>query len=399
MLSETRNLLRLAAHAAGRYHTPAAFHRWATLSLCAAAVGDRVYLVRFRHTHLFPNLFVFLVGGSGLGKDHAIGHARSLVDPEADATIQTFPGRLTQALLSDQLVYNQARKDKPPGQSGAATWLVQSELFADLPGGELTKALVADLVRLYQGSGSDVVLNATRMHGIRRVSASPVINWLAGSTVEWFAKSITPDVFDSGFAGRSIFVCEERDYDQRFAEPIYPDDHREVVEHLVDRVLQLSAVYGRFGVDSDALAIEEGWVLNRPAPTTELEAKIWDRQHVMSLKLAMLLVLVERSEPLVIEGRHMAAAQRLVADIMPATGIVAAQVHASKDAEAFRRLRAKLQRGRRVDRTWVLREAATQGMMPAQADMMLKVMLEANEIRRERTGTARERYVWVGEEA
>jgi len=314
-----------------------------------------------------------------LGKDHAIGFARSLVDPETDETIRTFPGRLTQALLSDQLVANQNRQDLAEGDTGAATWLVQSELFADLPGGELTKALVADLVRLYQGSGSSVVLNATRMHGTRRVDRGPVINWLAGSTAEWFAKSITPDVFDSGFAGRSVFVGGERDYEQRYAEPRYPDDHLECVDHLVERVRTLAEVSGCFGCDDRAASIEREWVENRPAPTSDLEAKVWDRQHVLSLKLAMLLAIAERTEPLVIEPRHMSAAQALVAQVQAGMALVAQQVHETRERGLWRKIRNRL-KGRRLHKSMLVDDAAALGLGPGELESMLWLMVRAGEV-------------------
>jgi hypothetical protein len=290
--------------------------------------------VRFRHAPLHPNLYVFLVGPPGIGKDHAIGFAQSLVTPEAAAYINPFPGSLTIAHLSDLLVAQQIRPlwpegIRPAGDKGASLWLIHSELVADIRGGPLAEELVRSLVKLYSGTTSDVVVNATRMHGERRLHHAPCINWIAGSTFDWFPKAIPPDLFASGLSRRCFYIVEERNYDDRRTEPIYPADYNEVVAHLQDRIGVLVCTRGEFVLSADASAAEAHWVKARPGPSSDVEASVWDGQHVLMLKLAMLYSLAEASDPLVIRHRHLVAAQQMMHVAAAGTNRIAEIVYAA----------------------------------------------------------------------
>jgi hypothetical protein len=378
-------------HAAGIYHTPARYHSWAAMSLVSAALGDRVYLDRFRHVHLYPNLFVFLVGPSGIGKDHAVGFARSLLSDAARPFVNPLPGRLTQAILSDLLV---AAQKAPEAGTGAPMWLIQSELFADLPGGDLTKALVSDLVRLYQ-AGHEIVLNATRMHGVKRVERGPVINWLAGSTPEWFTKAITPDLFDSGFSGRSVFVVETRNYERRFTEPIYPDDYEAAVGWLRRRVERLCGLSGAFTITDAAVAIEQGWVYGRSAPQNDVEAAMWDRQHVLSLKLAMILAAAETMR-LTIEGHHMAKAQEVVEGIQKGARALAMRVHQTPAGWQALRVRTFLRQRGAVKRATLIMRFGSMGIHADEMDRIVATLIAAGEIDVVTSRTQGKVYRWIG---
>lgn len=100
-LCETCNFFELYRHICGESEVPAIYHFWSAVSLIAATVEDRVWYQKFKHEALFPNLYVMLVGPSGLGKGMAISHLVRLAD--CGITINKFRGRVTAAHLIDHL--------------------------------------------------------------------------------------------------------------------------------------------------------------------------------------------------------------------------------------------------------------------------------------------------------
>ena len=64
-------------HTAGVTFTPPAFHRWACLSLVAAALADRVWIEKPKK-QAHPNAYLLLAGPAGCGKGDALDMMKKL---------------------------------------------------------------------------------------------------------------------------------------------------------------------------------------------------------------------------------------------------------------------------------------------------------------------------------
>ena len=89
-----RHFLNLYMHMIGRSEVPRRFHFWSAMSLLAACVADRVWVKADIATKISPNLYVFLVGPSGSGKEQAIKVVLKLV-AEQQSKVNPYAGKMT----------------------------------------------------------------------------------------------------------------------------------------------------------------------------------------------------------------------------------------------------------------------------------------------------------------
>lgn len=304
-LDETHNFIDLAVYAAGDWKTPAIFHRWAAISLIAACVEDRVWLSIFDHSPLKPNIWVFLIGPSGSGKDHATGHALSLVRPEDP--IVKIDGKVTMPALYDFLHDMQKASQRP----SAPVYLISSDVTEQLPVGPEARDFTSRVLALYGGRDRDL-LDLTRTSG-NKIVRNPLLNWFAGCTPEWFPNAIDPMVFASGFTGRAFFIFGEPDYRYfHFMKPIERHDKQQVMDYLRARVERYQALEGMFIVSPNARTIYDQWLRHigeqaQRQQLSDVERQVYGRIKTSAEKLAMIFALASwrDGDLLVIKAKHM----------------------------------------------------------------------------------------------
>ena len=71
---------------------PERYFYWAGLAALSAIIGNKIYLDRFTY-RLYPNLFIFLVGKSGLRKGVPVDKAKQIVSTVNNTRI--YSGRLS----------------------------------------------------------------------------------------------------------------------------------------------------------------------------------------------------------------------------------------------------------------------------------------------------------------
>lgn len=308
ILKKTVNFFQLYRYICGESEVPDIYHFWGAVSLIAATVEDRVWFQKFKHSALFPNVYVLLVGPSGLGKGIAISHLARLA--ECAITINKYRGKVTAAHLIDHL-------GKPyPDEWGFKTisnpklWLIMDELQNDLGSNpKLIEDFIYLMTELY--TGSDYTIDTgTRTHGkvtIRR----PLMNWFAGTNEDDLREILTKRLLRSGFTARTCFVFGDYDLNNRIPRPKYPKDYEEIFQHLCYRLWMLQRAHGPFMITEDAEAEADKWYLTRAVPEEDLLISSWKRQHDLLLKFAMILCLSDGG-PLTIQHMHIMKAKEMV---------------------------------------------------------------------------------------
>lgn len=308
ILNETKNLIILYRHICGKSEVPPDFHFWCIISLIAAVVEDKVWLQKFAHEKLFPQLYIFLIGLSGLGKGTAIGNIVRLADNSV--AIRRYRGKTTAAHFLDQLGKPQVDDWGRKYLLNPKIWLIMDELKHDL--GNI-RGLVLEFIdmmtELYTAGNYDVD-TGTRKHGGMRIKR-PIINWLIGTTHGDIKKILTPDMMDSGFVARCCFIFSEYDFDKRYPEIEYPPDYEEVYNHIRYRLWSLACAEGQMTMTSPAKELERQWYIKRAVPEEELLYSAWKRQHDLMLKFAMILCLAD-GEGLLIKRLHVVQAINMV---------------------------------------------------------------------------------------
>lgn len=234
-LDTTSNFLDLFLYAAGESEVPRQFIFWAGMSLLAACVADRVWLEPDRGRRLVPNLYVFLLGPSGSGKEVAISMAGKYATQVP--TINLFSGAAT----SQYLLKHLAKKHKVQGgweYVNTKLYFLTEELAMATRPGEQAHDLVTTMTGLYKGApypfrkgtvtGDDFVIPNPCLTGDVEVltpkgwirldtlqSGEPIMQWDAG-ICSW----VDPEIVRVPFHGVLLGWQEELHH------CVYTPDHR-----------------------------------------------------------------------------------------------------------------------------------------------------------------------------
>lgn len=184
--------------------TPTSWIYW-SLMFCISSAAANAYTLRTLKGNLlyYPNIYVMLLGESGLGKGYPVNLAKRLLQ-EADIT-RVIAGRSSiQAIIKE----------------GATTKSVQGKaLITDsrmaVVNGELSTAIIADpdsltiLTDLYDRNYNPSWTNLLKGDGAEKLK-EPYITCLFGSSPAHFYDSIPQPNIEGGYIGRNLVVYEEK---------------------------------------------------------------------------------------------------------------------------------------------------------------------------------------------
>lgn len=292
-------------------YVPDKFHYWSGLSAVSAALERKVWLPWANKFDIFPNMYVLLVAGPGVGKSTAINIARKLVEQVKDPEIRIFPEQSTAAAFVKQMTETRTyeRNGKIHFQSPAylcfseASNSALQNLYGDY---------VACLTEFYDCPGN--WQKNTIGGGLHKVQNASV-SMLAGSTFDYLSKLVTKDNIMGGFASRLFYVAQH-DAIKRVAKfeggqleasvegkELDPEVEKMLIEDL-NRIHQLQ---GHFSAEPDFGKMWEDWFnkhdAKMQAEENEVYRSVLARKMTNTMKVTMLLSASE-SDDLMLKVRH-----------------------------------------------------------------------------------------------
>lgn len=264
--------------------SPRRYYYWSTLVAIAAVVRDKVYLDKFQYK-LYPNIYVLLVGKSGLRKGPPIALARKLVT-EVNST-RIFAGRVSiQGVISELSKARTKAGGGPPQTDGAGA------LFAS----EFASFIIADpsaltiLTDLYDGHYNPDWSYQLRNSPVEKITA-PCIT-LFGATNEIHMRDIIPNnAIGGGFIARTfiIYADTKSGVNALVRRPAGIVDY----SALPTRLRQISTLSGQFDWSERGRDLYELWYGEYQAKEQldEDTTGTMERLHDHVLKTAMLLSL------------------------------------------------------------------------------------------------------------
>ena len=393
MLSMTKNFLRLYTHQAGKSEVPDVYHLWCCMSLVAAAVGNRVWFSKYKHSRLLPNMYTLLVGPSGSGKDLAISTALSFV--KKLPAVKMYAGKATAPYIIDFLA--KSADGKPP-LGTSRMFLVTPELAMSVGSGNMADEFVKLTTALYTGADYPIT-EGTRTSGTHIIT-NPCLNFLGGTTEDWMMRALTRDAIEGGFFARVAAVQGKYDFANRQRVPEYPPDYEDVIDHLHKRVKLLTRVSGEFHFAPDADRIDDQWYNVREVPQDDSLIPSWMRQHAMVLKFAMLLSLMDNvtydEDSLTITTAHLKKAQQLSAVLqytLPYFISIASRSDETKWVDIVTRA---LTHAGRIQRFKLMQLVASRGIDRVKLDFALEQLLVERKVARNTMpGTGGLMYTWI----
>lgn len=184
--------------------TPQSWLWWSFVSCISAAAGNNYYLTTLKGDLIYkPNLYIMLLGESGLGKGFPINRAKLLVS-KANVT-RVIAGRSSIQAIVQELSRSKAVEGKP----------IITDSRGFIINGELSTAIIQDpdsltiLTDLYDGHYNPEWTNLLKGDGAEKLK-NPYITALFGSSPAHFYDSIPQANIEGGYIGRNLIIFEEK---------------------------------------------------------------------------------------------------------------------------------------------------------------------------------------------
>ena len=267
---------------------PPRFHVWSGLSTLASAARRNLFMDR-GYYKLFPNLYVCLVGPTGITKTTATDIALGVLKSAPNITV--IKGKATSFYIYDHMV-------KCTNQKKECTFTVYSGELKNLLEGVSKAEIVTMLTELYTCPDQDAY--NTKTGGALEIR-NVCINILGSSTPEWLTTGTTLDEISGGFTGRFVYVYANEERPVAFPEDFMTHANAAAKQDLIDDLRHISTLQGQFTVTNQAKAEYVVWYNDRRKEwKDERLIGYYARKGDLVFKVGMLLA-VSQGDALVID--------------------------------------------------------------------------------------------------
>ena len=280
--------------------SPRQYFYWAGLATISAIVKRKVWLDRDGAYVLYPNIYVILVGKSGLRKGIPVDLSRKLVEMVGNNRV--FHGRASVQGIVKELATIRSREDGSPINDSCG-YLVSGEFASFLVQDPIALTMLTDLYDCHYNDSWESYLKGTATEKLTDVSLS----MLAASNQVHLKDSIQANAVGGGFVARTFFILAHKR--QNLNSLIRKTGRKIDREFLVQHLFALAGVEGEMQTTDGAKDVYETWYNEYNAEEKDDQTGMAERIGDHVLKVAMLHSL-SRSTDLVITGNDMQAGIR-----------------------------------------------------------------------------------------
>ena len=262
-------------YAASRTSAPAAFHTFAAIMICAAALEDRVY-VEAKYGRLYPALWMCFVGPSTVHKSTAVNIACNLMRAAKKET--EIPNDFSREALVEHLSH------RPYGLLRWSEISSALEAFAK----DYNAGVLSTLTDLWDSRPS--MTRLTKSAGLVEITY-PSLSIFGAGKIRWFQEYIRPRQIGGGFVGRWLFVMETEDtgYKPMFSKNGPSEADRLQRDSLIEHLQQLTQHEGGEMLPGDGGVALDEWLRTVHGKWSDDEdpAEFSKRAHAQVTKLAI----------------------------------------------------------------------------------------------------------------
>lgn len=261
--------------------------------ILAGALERKVWLrLKGWQRILYPNLYVLLIAGPGVGKTDALRGVRQFW--ETLPNLHVAPSSVSRASLTDSL--NEAQRAILEPTTGAFEKFNSLAVCAEEFGTFLTAyetEFMSTLNHLYDNIKYSEKKRSMK-EGIEIVA--PQLNLIAATTPSWLGGNLPDTAWSEGFASRLMLVFSAEKIKRH---PFEGEAHNDALEAQL--LLELESIHDLFGaiqISEEFAALFLAWYMGDCPPSPEhpkLEHYL-PRRHVHFLKLAMIFSISRSSE-------------------------------------------------------------------------------------------------------
>jgi Protein of unknown function (DUF3987) len=269
--------------------SPRRYYYWSALAAIAAVVKDNVYLDRY-YSKLYPNIYVLLVGRSGLRKGPPVNLAKYLVTSVNNTKL--YAGRVSiQGVIAD-LSKTKTSKNGGPPNTDANGFLVASEFASFIIRDPDALTILTDLYdRHYNETGWTYLLRNTPEEKLSK----PTITLLGASNEIHLTDAIPKNAIGGGFIARTFIVYANK----KAGVNSLMEKPEDTIprETLIQKLAEIANCKGPFVLSEDAKKLYDMWYkrLQDMEDLADDETGTLERLHDHVLKTAMLISLSNRT--------------------------------------------------------------------------------------------------------
>lgn len=277
--------------------TPRLWLWWSLITAISAAAGNNYYLVAFGGKVIYkPNLYVMLLGSSGLGKGFGINLAKLLVQ-KSNCT-RVIAGRSSIQAIVTELSRTQSTSDGRPMMLDSRGFIVNGELSAAIITDVSALAILTDL---YDGQYNPEWDNLLKVTGKEKLK-EPYITALFGSSQAHFYDTIPQANIEGGYIGRNLISYQEKRYKDldALSDTEVPDEiPNSVQDYLIPKYVKhlvaISHHKARLVYSNSAKEIYNTWRRKWRSEQPEEKTGFYNRVPDHVLKVSMCLCLARYS--------------------------------------------------------------------------------------------------------
>ncbi len=266
--------------------SPESFFYWSGLATLSAVVKNNVYLDRF-HYQLYPNIYVMLIGKSGLRKGIPVNYAKQLV-AEANNT-RVISGRNS---IEGMIMELSKGYTLPDGSvmRDAIGFMCASEFASFLLKNPEALTILTDLYDCHYNKEWKNTLKSSGVESLRNVC----LTMLGASNEVHFKDAVPLNAIGGGFIARTMVVVED---EKRGINDLFdPPETFFDVKKLSPYLKELVKLRGQFKINDEAKKVGRKWYMELNVKKIQDHTGTIERLQDHTLKVAMLLSLSRNTD-------------------------------------------------------------------------------------------------------
>lgn len=304
-----KDVLARTAHV----ESPEVFVKWACHSAIAGVARKSVFVNKGGVYPLFPNLYVILVGKSGVKKGFPVWLAQHLI--EGVGNTRTIVGRNSIQGIINTLSRGYTT-EAGVTQKGATVSVISEEfrtLLVDDPMAHPILTTLYDTHAHLKGWKNSLKETRETLHDI-------CINLLIASNMDMLQSALPAVAYNGGFIGRTqVVIGTERRCINPMIDDAEPLDFSDAIAHLKE----IAKLEGKFEISKEARLYFNDWYTNKFHPErVDDKTGTVDRMQDHALKVAMNIALGTSMEKKIQEC-HIREAIATVLGLFPNTKTIA----------------------------------------------------------------------------
>jgi hypothetical protein len=267
--------------------SPRKYYYWAGLSAIAGVVKNNVYLDKFYYK-LYPNIFVILVGKSGIRKGPPVALAKRLVTEVGNNRV--ISGRTSVPALITELRTARTFNNGGPPLTDATCFIATSEFAGFVI--QDPQALTT-LTDLYDGDYNPEWVNRTKGSGLETLK-NPCVTMIGASNEIHFRDAVPDNALGGGFVARTFIIHADR---KSGINPLTSAPKEALsVPKLAEYLRILSQLRGQFTYSPGGKAFYDEWYSRFSENEYQDSTGTIERLHDHILKASMLISLSRKTD-------------------------------------------------------------------------------------------------------